>query len=169
MKKNALTLIAAVGRNRAIGKDNQLLWSLPEDMKFFKETTQGATVIMGRKTWESLPPRFRPLPGRRNLVITRQQGYDAPGAEVFNDLPPAIQAARDDAAVFVIGGAELYALALPLSQRLILTEVDSAPEADAFFPAFAPSEWAETARIVPERGTEATPAPAFAFVTYERR
>lgn len=168
MKKNALTLIAAVGRNRAIGKENRLLWSLPEDMKFFKETTQGATVIMGRKTWESLPPRFRPLPGRRNLVITRQQGYDAPGAEVFNDLPPAIQAARDDASVFVIGGAELYALALPLSQRLILTEVDSAPEADAFFPSFSMDEWAETARIVPERAPEA-PGPAFAFVTYERR
>jgi dihydrofolate reductase len=158
-------LIAAVGRNLAIGKDNQLLWSLPEDMKFFKETTQGATVIMGRKTWESLPPRFRPLPGRRNLVITRQRDYQAPGAETFNDLLPALEVASSDAAVFVIGGAELYALALPYAQRLVLTEVDSAPEADAFFPAFSRDEWVETARVSPE----SSQGPAFAFVTYERR
>jgi dihydrofolate reductase len=159
-----LALIAAVARNGAIGKDNQLLWHLPEDMKFFRETTRGATVIMGRKTWESLPERFRPLPGRRNIVVTRQADYVAPGAEIAAGLEPALCLAGD-ARTFVIGGAELYSLALPRADALVLTEVDVAPEADAFFPPVARDVWEECSREpgVSENGLH------FAFVRYRRR
>lgn len=158
-----LSLIAAVARNRAIGQGNQLPWRLPEDMRFFRETTMGAAVIMGRRTWESLPPRFRPLPGRRNIVVTHQEAYRAEGAEVAHGLEAALVLAGQ-ASAFVIGGAELYALALPHARRLVLTEVDLAPEADAFFPEISPAQWRETARRagVSENGT------GFAFVTYER-
>ncbi|HEY6897560.1 MAG TPA: glucose-6-phosphate isomerase [Rhodocyclaceae bacterium] len=162
-EKPRLTLIAAVASNGGIGKDNQLLWHLPEDMKFFRETTRGATVIMGRKTWESLPPRFRPLPGRRNIVVTRQAGYQAEGGEIAHGLDQALELAGT-APSFVIGGAELYALALPRAQRLVLTEVSLTPAADAYFPVFARDEWREVSRQpgVSENGI------AYAFVTYEK-
>ncbi|MDY0011327.1 MAG: dihydrofolate reductase [Rhodocyclaceae bacterium] len=161
--KPALTLIAAVARNGAIGKDNAMLWHLPEDMQFFRETTRGATVIMGRKTWESLPERFRPLPGRRNIVITRQENYPAPGAELAHGLTEAL-GRRGDARAFVIGGADLYAQALPLADELVITEVDLAPEADAFFPAIPSEKWREISRQdgLSENGIR------FAFVTYRR-
>ncbi len=159
-----LALIAAVARNRAIGKDNKLLWNLPEDMRHFREATGGATVIMGRKTWESLPPRFRPLPGRRNIIVSRQPFYPAEGAEIAPSLPAALSLASSEQNVFVIGGAALYAQALPLAQQMILTEVDLAPEADAFFPEFSSREWRETQR---QPGQSAN-GLAFAFVTYQR-
>ncbi|HQR04180.1 MAG: dihydrofolate reductase [Proteobacteria bacterium] len=158
-----LALIAAVARNGAIGKDNQLLWRIPEDLRFFKSTTLDATVIMGRKTWESLPAQFRPLPRRRNIVVSRQAGYAAPGADVAASLERALEMAAD-ASVFVIGGAELYALALPRAERLILTEVDLAPDADAFFPDFDRRQWRETSR---EGGVSAN-GIGYAFVRYER-
>ncbi|MCK9284339.1 MAG: dihydrofolate reductase [Rhodocyclaceae bacterium] len=158
-----IALIAAVARNGAIGKDNALLWQLPGDMKFFRETTRGATVVMGRKTWESLPPRFRPLPGRRNIVVTRQAGYCADGAEVADGIDQALELAQG-APIFIIGGAELYALALPNADRLILTEVDLAPEGDVYFPAFSRSDWRETSRSA----TQSENGIAYAFVTYQR-
>ena len=163
MNANGLTLIAAVARNGAIGGDNQLLWQIPEDMKFFRETTRGATVIMGRKTWESLPARFRPLPGRRNIVVSRQADYQAPGAELAHSLEQAV-ALAGDAATFVIGGAELYAQAMAYANRLMLTEVDLAPAADAYFPVVDPAIWRQTTRQsgVSENGI------AFAFVTYQK-
>ena len=111
-----ISLIAAVAKNLAIGKDGQLLWHLPEDMRYFRETTRGKPVIMGRKTWESLPDVFRPLPGRRNIVISRNPAYDAPGATLAGSLEEAVRLAQDDAEVFVIGGAEIYRQALPLAQ-----------------------------------------------------
>ncbi len=161
--KPSLTLIAAVARNGAIGKDNALLWHLPGDMKFFREATRGATVIMGRKTWESLPPRFRPLPGRRNIVVTRQAHYVAEGAEVAHSLDAALESAAADT-TFVIGGAELYALALPHAQRLLLTEVQVAPDADAYFPAVTAGDWREARRTeAPEEN-----GIRYAWVTYER-
>ena len=160
---NNLTLIAAVARNGAIGKDNGLLWKLPEDMKFFRETTQGATVVMGRKTWESLPPRFRPLPGRRNIVVTRQRHYVAEGAETAASLDAALERAGD-APTFVIGGAELYAQAMPRAVRLMVTEVDLTPEADAFFPPIPRDQWREVGRVPGTSGS----GLAFAFVTYQR-
>ena len=158
-----LTLIAAVARNGAIGKDNDLLWHLPGDMKFFREVTRGATVIMGRKTWESLPPRFRPLPGRRNIVVTRQAHYAAEGAEVVHSVDEALESAAADT-TFVIGGAERYALALPHAQRVLLTAVQLAPDADAYFPAVTAGDWREARRTeAPEEN-----GIRYAWVTYER-
>lgn len=161
-----ISLIAAVASNRAIGKDNQLLWQLPEDMRYFRETTRGKTVIMGRRTWESLPARFRPLPERRNIVVTRDRDYVAAGATVTHSLPAAIAAAGDDAAeCFVIGGAELYRQALPLAQRLYLTEIAQAFEGDVFFPEIQTAEWQEISRTkqCSAAGME------FAFVIYQHR
>jgi dihydrofolate reductase len=168
-----LILIAAVARDGIIGNDNALPWHLPEDLKHFKELTTGHAVIMGRKTWESLPERFRPLPGRHNLVVTRNAAYAAPGATVVHSLAEARQKVgagstanpTDTAPVaFVIGGAELYAHALPLADRLELTEIDAAFPGDTHFPAVDPALWRETARL-PQR---AAAGFDFAYVTYTR-
>lgn len=157
-----LTLIAVVAQNGAIGRDNGLLWHLPEDLRHFRATTRGRTVIMGRRTWESLPTAFRPLPGRKNIVLTRDTGFVAEGASVVHTLPEAL-AIAGSGEVFVIGGAELYRQALPLAQRLVLTEVAEAAEGDAFFPVLAAGEWQETVRQEGSRGE-----PAFDFVSYQR-
>ncbi|MBN8503392.1 MAG: dihydrofolate reductase [Burkholderiales bacterium] len=135
----ALVLVAAHGRHRELGAGNQLLWHLPEDLAHFKALTLGKPVLMGRKTWESLPPRFRPLPGRRNLVLTR--GAPIEGAETVRSLDEALASCACDAELCVIGGAEVYALALPKAKRLELTEVDAAyPQADCHFPPYAAPE-----------------------------
>ncbi len=137
--KPALALIAAMGSNRVIGADGKLPWHEPEDLKYFKTTTSGHAVIMGRKTWEALG---RPLPKRRNLVVTRQDGFIAPGAEVFATLDTAIAAAHStDPEPMVIGGGEIYRLALPLATRIYLTEVGGAFAGDATFPALDPAAW----------------------------
>jgi dihydrofolate reductase len=163
MQKTTLTLIAAVARNGVIGKDNCLPWHLPADLKHFKALTTGHTVIMGRKTWESLPEKFRPLPGRQNIVVTRNAAYRAKGAVVVASLPAAVTAAQGEEA-FVIGGAEMYAAALPLADRLQLTEIDAAFDGDTLFPASDPRQWREAAREAhcDETGLD------YAFVTYER-
>ncbi len=158
-----IILIAAVARNRVIGKDNRLLWNIPEDMAHFKTLTRGHAVLMGRKTWESLPERFRPLPGRRNIVVTRNAGYVAPGAEIAGSLEEGIALAGDVAQLFVIGGADIYAQAMPLADRLEITEVDLAPEGDAWFPEIAPAVWTET-DTRPLCGE-----PSGRFVTYSAR
>jgi dihydrofolate reductase len=161
-----LVLIAAVARNGGIGRDQQLLWRLPEDMAHFRRQTQGCPVIMGRKTWESLPERFRPLPGRRNIVLSRQAGYNAAGAEQAADLPTALALLKDAPRVFVIGGEQVYRDALPLAHRLLLTEVDLAPDADAFFPPWPAGDFVQTAR---ENHRAASPNDFdYAFVTYQR-
>jgi len=141
-----LSIIVAIARNGIIGCTNEdgkgaLPWHLPEDLKHFKETTNGHPIIMGRKTWESLG---RPLPNRRNMVISRQPDYTAAGAEVFASLPVAI-AAIGDAPAYIIGGAELYRQALPLAGQLLITEVDLDAEGDTTFPPFS-SEWQEVSR-----------------------
>ncbi|HEU4460286.1 MAG TPA: dihydrofolate reductase [Methylibium sp.] len=141
-----LALIAAVARNGAIGRDNALLWRLPADLQHFKRTTMGAPVVMGRKTWDSLPAAFRPLPGRRNLVVTRNPGWHAPGAEPRPSLDAALDALHGEARVFVIGGGELYAQALPRADRLVLTEIDADFDADAFFPSWDRAAFVETSR-----------------------
>ncbi len=160
-----IVIIAAVARNRVIGKDNRLLWNIPEDMAHFKALTAGHTVVMGRKTWESLPPRFRPLPGRRNIVITRQPDYASPGAEVADSLESALKLASTATVVFIIGGEQIYRQAMTVADRLEITEVDLDPEGDAWFPEIAAVDWRETARTDPpaRSGTE------FSFVTYRRR
>lgn len=135
-----IALVVAAAENNVIGKDNQLLWRLPNDMKFFKNTTWGLPVIMGRKTFESLG---KPLAGRTNIVITRQPDWQAPGAIVVNSLEKALEAAAgtDAKEASVIGGGEIYAQALPIAQRLYLTRVHTSLEGDTWFPEFSESEW----------------------------
>ncbi len=162
-----IVLVAAVAANGVIGRDNGLVFRHPADAKHFRDTTMGAPVIMGRKTWESLPPRFRPLPGRRNLIVTRQPGYGAEGAETATSLDAALALAGAVPTVFVIGGGELYAQALPLAQRLEITEVQAALPGDVHFPAIDPAQWLAVQRRLPDLAEPAT--PAFAFVTYRRR
>lgn len=154
-----IVIIAAVAKNRVIGKDNRLLWNIPEDMAHFKALTAGHPVIMGRKTWESLPPRFRPLPGRRNIVISRQADYDAPGAEVAESLEIALKKASTVALAFVIGGEQIYRQAMAVADRLEITEVDLDPEGDAWFPEIAAGDWENTAT---------TAGTGFSFLTYRR-
>jgi dihydrofolate reductase len=165
-----LVLVAAMGRDRAIGRDvdgvGTLPWHLPEDMKHFRELTAGKPVIMGRKTWESLPERFRPLPGRLNIVVTRQSGYAAPGAVVVHSVEAALAACNAAPEACVIGGAELYRQAIAHADALELTEIDLAvPDADAFFPAIDPACWLETARTT----HVAANGLAYAFVRMDRR
>nr|WP_316639342.1 dihydrofolate reductase [uncultured Roseateles sp.] len=159
----AIALIAAVARNGAIGRGNDLLFKLPEDQKHFRTTTMGCPVIMGRRTWDSLPARFRPLPGRRNLVITRNAQWRAEGAEAFGSLDAALAAVADVPKVFVIGGGALYALALPRADELHLTEVQAEPEGDTFFPAWERSQFAEVVRLPREAD-----GLRYDFVTYTR-
>ncbi|MFZ2736984.1 MAG: dihydrofolate reductase [Burkholderiaceae bacterium] len=159
-----LGLIFARAANGVIGANNILPWHLPEDLAHFKRTTLGSPVIMGRKTWDSIPARFRPLPGRINIVVTRQSGWLAQGALCAHSLPQAIGLCPPDAQAWVIGGAEIYAQALDLAETAVVTEIDADFEGDAFAPQFGP-EWQETAR---ERGLSAT-GLNFSFVTYTRK
>ncbi|WP_234196575.1 MULTISPECIES: dihydrofolate reductase [Pseudacidovorax] len=165
MSKGRLNLIYARAANGVIGKDNALPWHLPEDMAHFRTQTRGCPVIMGRRTWDSLPPRFRPLPGRTNIVVTRQADWQAEGAMRVGSLAEAIAAAGDAQDVWVIGGAQLYAEAAPLARRAVVTEIDRDFEGDAFAPVLD-AGWRETAR---ETHISAAPeALPFAFVIYER-
>ena len=160
-----LALIAAVARDGAIGRGNELLWHEPLDQKHFRATTMGCPVVMGRKTWESLPARFRPLPGRRNVVVTRNEGFDAAGAEVAASLDEALARLAGAERVFVIGGGELYAAALPRADLLELTEIDATfAGADTFFPAFDRSAYQVAARSE----QQAADGTRFAFVTYRK-
>lgn len=158
-----IQLVWAQARNGVIGRDNQIPWRLPEDLAHFKAVTLGHPVVMGRKTWDSLPPRFRPLPGRRNIVVTRQAAWRSEGAERAGSLQEALALCADAARVSVVGGAEIYAQALPLAQALAVTEVDAEFEGDAHAPPIGP-EWREVAR---ERHVAANGLP-FSFVTYRR-
>jgi dihydrofolate reductase len=159
-----INLIFARAANGVIGKDNAMPWHLPEDLAHFKQLTQGWPVIMGRKTWDSLPPRFRPLPGRTNIVVTRQADWMAEGAVTANSLSAALTQAADAPDIWVIGGAEIYAQALPLAQRVEVTEIDQAFEGDAHAPVLGP-EWHEAARSA----HQSTTGLPFSFVTYEKR
>jgi dihydrofolate reductase len=155
-----VSLVAALARNRVIGAGNRMPWHLPEDLRRFKRLTMGAPVIMGRKTHQSiLEQTGRPLPGRRNIVVTRQPGARWEGCEVAGSLDAALAAAHAAPEVFVIGGAELYRLALPRADRLYLTLLDAEYPGDTLFPEFDLADWRETAR---------EPGAGFAFVTYER-
>lgn len=159
-----LNLIYARAANGVIGKDNTLPWHLPEDLAHFKHTTLGCPVIMGRKTWDSLPPRFRPLPGRLNIVLTHDAKWQADGAQRASSMADALAGCGDSAEAWVIGGAEVYRHALPLAQRVVVTEIGRDFEGDAFAPHLG-NEWTETAR---ETHTAANGLP-FAFVTFERK
>jgi dihydrofolate reductase len=155
-------LIYARSRGGVIGKDGVMPWHIPEDLAHFKKVTGGCPVVMGRKTWDSLPPRFRPLPGRRNIVITRQPGWAAEGAERAGSLQEALAACGGAPMVWVIGGAQIYAQALPLADVVEATEIDADFSGDAFAPQLG-AEWEETAR---EAHTSAA-GLGYSFVTYE--
>lgn len=154
-------LVYARARNGVIGRDNALPWHLPEDLAHFKRVTLGCPVLMGRKTWESIPARFRPLPGRRNLVITRQGDWHAQGAERAGSVAEALALCAGDSRVWVTGGAEIYRAALPQAHVAEVTEIDADFEGTAFAPVLGP-QWREVAR---EAHTSAE-GLGYAFVRY---
>jgi dihydrofolate reductase len=160
-----VSLVAAVARGGVIGRGNAIPWRIPEDARRFRRLTMGHPVVMGRRTWDSLPARFRPLPGRRNVVVTRNPEWDADGAERASSLEEALGLLAGAPQVFVIGGAQLYAAALALADELLLTEIDLEVEGDTVFPEWDRSAFGEASREdhVSETGTP------FAFVTYTRR
>jgi dihydrofolate reductase len=136
----SVALVWAQAADRVIGAGGVMPWHLPEDLKHFRALTSGSPVVMGRRTWESLPERFRPLPGRRNLVVTRQPGWASPGAEVAHSIEEALAAAPADGTLWVIGGAELYRQTLPVADRIELTELDLTVDGDTRAPELG-SEW----------------------------
>ena len=140
-----VSLIVAVDAEGGIGRDNDLMWHLPEDMKFFKEKTSGQIVVMGRKNYESIPERFRPLPKRENAVLTRNEGFEAVGCKVFHSLNECLIAYEneEERTVFIIGGGEIYRLALEedVVDEMFITHIDKAYGADTFFPQFDASKW----------------------------
>ena len=158
-----LHLIYARARNGVIGRDNTLPWHLPEDLAHFKRLTLGCPVIMGRKTWDSLPPKFRPLPGRSNIVITRQTDWHSRGAIPAHGLEAALSLCAQAEHVWVIGGAQIYAQALPLASTVEVTEIDVDFDGDAYAPALG-SEWRERQR---ESHTAAN-GLSYSFVRYVR-
>ena len=160
-----VSLVAAVARGRVIGRGNAIPWRIPEDAQRFRTLTMGHPVVMGRRTWDSLPDRFRPLPGRRNVVVTRNRAWHADGAERAGSLADALLLLDGAPQVFVIGGGELYAAALTLADELLLTEIDAEVEGDTLFPPWDRTAFDEASR---EQHMSETGIP-FSFVTYLRR
>ncbi len=157
-----ISIIVAMARDRVIGVRNTLPWHLPDDLKHFKALTMGHHIIMGRKTYESIG---RPLPGRTTVIVSRDPAYQVPGCVTAASIETAMAACGDDPEIFFVGGANLYAQALPYATRLYLTEIDIEVEGDAWFPAFDRSSWRETARDCRTTDT----GLAFCFLTLERR
>lgn len=159
-----ISLIAAMSENRVIGRDGRVPWHLPADMRHFKQLTMSHPVVMGRKTFETLP---KPLEGRRNIVVTRDPAYGAPGAEVVTSLDAALEATEDADEAFVAGGEAIYAIALPHADRIYLTVVHAAVDGDTFFPPFDSTEW----KMVSDEPHEADERHefAFSFRLYARR
>jgi dihydrofolate reductase len=139
-----ISIMVAIAENHAIGKNNQLLWHLPADLKHFKDTTSGHTVIMGRKTFDSVG---KPLPNRRNIVITRNTELQMPGVEVVSDLESAIALCNHDDEVFIVGGAQIYRMAMGITDKIYLTVVKGNFDADTFFPPIDPNFWEETEKV----------------------
>lgn len=159
-------IMAAKASNNVIGKDNELVWHLPADLKYFKKTTSGHTLIMGRKTFESFA---NPLPNRDSWVVTRQQDYSAKGITVFHSLNDAVKAAEEKGldTVFLLGGGEVYRQSMPIADRLIITEVHAPFEGDTYFPEIDPAIWEEKSRE--EHKADERNKYDFAFVHYSRR
>ena len=162
-----ISLIAALSKNSVIGKNNDLPWRLPADMKYFMQTTSGHCVLMGRKNYESLPPKFRPLPNRTNLLVTKQKDYIAEGCLIFHAIDEAVEFAKQqgEPELFVIGGAEIYKATLPIADKLYLTEIDAMIDGDTYFPAFDKSKWKETSRT--RHAPDEKHKFAFDFVVYQ--
>lgn len=160
-----ISIIVAAAENNAIGKNNQLLWHLPNDLRFFKQTTTGFPIIMGRKTYESVG---KPLPNRRNILITRQPDYQAEGVETVHSLDEAIALATQQEAneIFIVGGAEIYREALPLTDRIYLTRVHAEIPGDTHFPEFDTGIWRQTAQE--HRQADEKHAYSYSFMIYDR-
>ena len=143
-----ISLIAAVANDNVIGKDNSLIWHLPADMKFFKETTLGHCVVTGRKNYESIPEKYRPLPNRTNIIVTRQANYVAPGAIVVNTIADAIKEAtkKNEEELFIIGGAEIYRQTIDVAHKLYITHIYQNFEGDTFFPTIDTQKWQEVSK-----------------------
>ena len=160
--KPRVSIIVAMARNRVIGRDGQLPWHIPEDLKRFKQLTMGHHIVMGRKTWDSLG---RLLPGRRHVIVSRQPDYRVPGAQIVRSLDTAIAACAGDEEIFIIGGGEIYRQALTLTDRIYLTQVALDAEGDTAFPELQPQNWKEAARehkVDPASGIE------YVFLTLQR-
>jgi dihydrofolate reductase len=158
-----ISIIVAYAANRVIGKDGKMPWHLSEDLKRFRQLTMGHHIVMGRKTWESIS---RLLPGRKHIIISRNPGYKVPGAKVVDSLDAAIAAARGNSEIFVIGGSEIYKLALQIADRILVTEIQREYEGDTYLPELAKGIWRETAR---ENRVDAASGLRYCFVTLERR
>ena len=159
----SFSIIVAVANNLAIGKDNALPWHLPADLKYFKSVTMGKPILMGRKTFESIG---RPLPGRQNIVLTRDKNWHADDVTIVHDYNEAALAVKGVDEIMVIGGAQIYASMLENTACLYVTEVDCHVDGDAFFPEINPEIWSETSR---EQHSAIGSEPAYSFVVYERR
>ncbi len=161
----------AIAENGVIGKDNGMPWTLSGDLQYLKRMTMGKPIIMGRKTWESFPRR--PLPGRPNLVVTRNADYDAPGGEVFTNVDAALERARILCAelavdeIMILGGAEIYAATLPLADRIYLTRVHASPEGDTVFPSFDMQEWREVRSV--RQARQEQDSADYSLIVLERR
>ena len=144
-----ISLIAARTQNNVIGKNNDLPWHLPDDMKYFMQTTKGHHTIMGRKNYDSIPEKFKPLPNRTNIVVTRQYGFRAPGCIVVNTLEKGLEIARNNGEIeiFIIGGSEIYNLSFSLADKLYITEINTILDGDTHFPDFDKKEWNEISRV----------------------
>jgi dihydrofolate reductase len=164
-----ISLVAAVATNRVIGKDNDLPWRLPDDMKFFMETTINHFVVMGRKSYEALPPKFKPLPNRVNIIITRQTDYQAGNCIITGTIEEALKYAEthNQREVFIIGGGNIFTQAMPLADKLYLTEVKASIEGDTFFPEYDHSQWREISRQ--QHAIDDRHNYEFDFVIYDRQ
>lgn len=162
-----ISLIAALSQNRVIGKNNDLPWHLPDDMKYFMQTTTGHHVIMGRKNYDSLPEKFRPLPNRTNIIVTRQEDFIAPGCAIVNAIEKGIAIAEKagEAEVFIIGGAQIYTQGMNFVQRMYLTEIQADINGDTYFPEIPTKKWKETSRI--HHPVDAKHKFKFDFVIYD--
>ena len=158
-----ISIVVAMAANRVIGRDNRLPWHLPADLKHFKQTTMGKPILMGRKTWESIG---RPLPGRTNIVITRDENYDAPGCVVVHSIEAALQAATKQDEVMIIGGAEFYRQVLPRTDRIYLTLINEDFEGDTLFPELISSEWQEAGRV--DCDADDNNPHSYSFITLDR-
>lgn len=163
-----ISIIAALTFNRVIGRNNDLPWKLPDDMKYFMQTTKNHHVILGRKNYESIPEKFRPLPNRINIIVTRQKNFNALDCLVVHSLKEGIDLANKEGEkeLFIIGGAEIYTLGLPFTNRMYLTEIQTTLPGDAYFPLFDRSQWKEVSRK--KHPVDDRHSFAFDFVVYER-
>jgi len=163
-----ISFIVAVSENNVIGKDNKLIWHLPADLKFFKDKTTGHCIITGRKNYESIPEKFRPLPNRTNIIITRQKEYVAPGAIVVGSVEDALKKAKElcDTEIFIIGGAEIFNLSFPFADRIYLTKIYHHFEGDVFFPELDLKQWKEIERI--KGVTDDKNIYEYDFITFEK-